>query len=121
MGSLFSSQGYVNVLTASAAELSELLVKGCIRSVDLVNLYLAQVERHNKKGACLNAMISTALREKLIRVAEKLDHERANKGIRTPLHGIPVIIKVRTHFKILSSASYLTLKHYNADYDGHLG
>jgi hypothetical protein len=94
MGSLFSSPRHVNVLTASAAELSELLEKGSVRSVDLVDLYLAQIERHNKKGLCLNAIISTAARENLIMTAERLDGERANKSIRSPLHGIPVILKV---------------------------
>jgi amidase len=63
--------------------------------VELVGLYLEQIARHNKQGLMLNAMISTAYANRVLEEARMLDTERAQKGPRSKLHGIPIILKVR--------------------------
>ncbi|KAJ5289132.1 amidase signature domain-containing protein [Penicillium angulare] len=83
----------INILTASAADLQKLLVAGEYSSTDLVKLYLEQIEAHNTNGLKLNAVITTAPRAELLHLAEQLDVERAEKGLRGPLHGIPVLVK----------------------------
>lgn len=78
--------------TTNAVELAQLLAHGQIRSVQIVEAYLEQIDQHNPG---LNALLSRPPREQVIRTAEKLDRERKDGKIRGPLHGIPIILKVR--------------------------
>ncbi|TGO65068.1 hypothetical protein BCON_0004g00650 [Botryotinia convoluta] len=82
-----------NVLIATASDLSRLLQDGKASSVQLVDLYLSQIEGHNHRGLKLNAMISTAPKKILLDIARYLDNERAAGHIRGPLHGISVTVK----------------------------
>lgn len=82
-----------NVLTATATELQQHLAAGTSTSVQIVNSYLAQIEKHNHAGAHLNAIIATAPRKLALERAAMLDEERRNGKIRGPLHGIPIIVK----------------------------
>ena len=84
----------LDVLTATVADLRHLLARGEIHSVDLIKVYLDQIDRHNHKGMELNAVISTAPEEVVFQQAIILDQERAEGSLRGPMHGIPVIIKV---------------------------
>lgn len=84
----------LNPLTLSATKAREMLQAGKVTSVDLVELYLSQIERHNNQGAKLNAIIQVAPHEMLMEKARQLDQERASKKIRGPLHGVPIIVKV---------------------------
>lgn len=80
-------------LTVSAFELSEMLQAGAITSVEIVEAYLHQIEQHNRRGRQLRALISVAPRHELMRIARRLDDERARGKRRGPLHGIPVVLK----------------------------
>jgi len=80
-------------LTVSAFELSEMLNAGAITSVEIVEAYLHQIEQHNRRGRRLRALISVAPRHELIRIARRLDDERARGKRRGPLHGIPIVLK----------------------------
>lgn len=85
----------INLLTTNAFELQKLLTGGHVRSTELVELYLDQIERHNHQNLKLNAMISTTPRDVVLHIAEILDKERASGTIRSQLHGIPIAVKVR--------------------------
>ncbi|KAF2756644.1 amidase signature enzyme [Pseudovirgaria hyperparasitica] len=67
-----------------------------ITSVDLVNIYLDEIERHN---GYLKAVICTAPRKGLEQQASQLDEARRAGRLRSRLHGIPILIKdnVATH------------------------
>jgi amidase len=80
-------------LTISAFELSELLNAQAITSVQIVRLYLKEIEMHNRRGRQLRALISVAPKHEVIKIARKLDDERARGKIRGPLHGIPIVLK----------------------------
>lgn len=80
-------------LTISAFELSELLNAQAITSVEIVELYLSQIEQHNRRGRQLRALISVAPKHELLKIAKRLDDERARGKIRGPLHGIPIVLK----------------------------
>ncbi|KAE8442398.1 hypothetical protein EG329_003415 [Mollisiaceae sp. DMI_Dod_QoI] len=82
-----------NVLTATAAELQSLLKAGTLTSVQIIETYLAQIEKHNHAGAHLNAIITIAPRGLALSRAAKLDQERREGKIRGPFHGLPIIIK----------------------------
>ena len=84
------AQGF-EVAEASIADLQKAMTEGRVTSKALVEAYLNRVAAFDRQGPRLNALItvnSNALRE-----AEALDRERAAKGPRGPLHGIPVIVK----------------------------
>jgi amidase len=80
-------------LTVSAFELSELLNAQAITSVQIVRLYLKEIEQHNRRGRQLRALISVAPKHEVLKIARKLDEERARGKIRGPLHGIPIVLK----------------------------
>ena len=80
-------------LVVSAYELSEMLSAGAITSVEIVESYLHQIEQHNRRGRQLRALISVAPRHELIRIARRLDDERARGKRRGPLHGVPIVLK----------------------------
>lgn len=82
-----------DTLEVSAYELSEMLNSQVITSVEIVETYLHQIEQHNRRGRQLRALISVAPRHELIRMARKLDDERARGKRRGPLHGVPVVLK----------------------------
>ncbi|KKP02349.1 hypothetical protein THAR02_05549 [Trichoderma harzianum] len=69
-----ASYGIIEPWTTTAVELQQLLTLGHVTSLDFVNIYLKQIEKHNKNDRVL-------------------DVERARGSIRGPLHGIPVVVK----------------------------
>lgn len=93
--SSFNSSVKVDVLRATASDLRSLLESGNVTSLDLVDIYLAQIEKHDRKGANLHAMVSLVHRNHLDELAKQLDDERSRGAVRGPLHGIPIIVKVR--------------------------
>lgn len=82
----------VDVLTATATQLSQRLQAGSLTSVDLVQAYLAQIEKHNHAGLGLRALIAVHPPTALGQAADR-DRERAQGRVRSPLHGIPIIVK----------------------------
>ncbi|KAL7944871.1 amidase signature domain-containing protein [Trichoderma barbatum] len=64
-----------------------------IRPLTTFNNFLNQVNKHNRNGLNLGALISVAPREQLLARAQFLDQERAAGKARSPLHGIPFIVK----------------------------
>ena len=90
----------LDLLTLDAAGLQSLLEKNEITSVKLVRLTLAQIGQHDKAGIRLNAMISVMPESMLLYTAAQLDRERKEGRVRGPLHGIPIIIKVRYRFSV---------------------
>ncbi|KAH8704214.1 amidase signature domain-containing protein [Talaromyces proteolyticus] len=83
----------IDPLVATASDLQGLLGDNRTTSVELVELYLDQIEKHNQNGAKIGAIISTLAKEEALKIAHQLDDERAEKGSRGPMHGIPVIVK----------------------------
>jgi amidase len=82
----------LDLLKVTAAELQRLLGDGKITSLDLVRQYHQQILEHNDR---LKAMISVSPLTRIEKIASKLDEERRKGAIRSTLHGIPFIIKVR--------------------------
>jgi len=79
-----------NLLTATADDLQRLLSSNALTSRQLVLSYLAQIRRHDDY---LKAVINTAPQDLLLRRADLLDDERKAGKVRSPLHGIPVLLK----------------------------
>ncbi len=79
------------ILEASIPELQIAMGAGRLSARQLLDYYLARIEAFDRAGPMLNAVavINPAAQQ----IADALDRERAERGPRGPLHGIPVIVK----------------------------
>jgi amidase len=82
-----------NLISASATEIQSLLTSRQITSVSLVEQCLSQIEKHDRQGAELRAMMFVTKKEKLMEIASGLDSERKVGKVRGPLHGVPIVVK----------------------------
>ena len=75
----------------------------------LTEKYLQRIHDVDKQGPAVNSVIE--LNPDAVAIAELLDRERKEKGVRGPLHGIPVLIKdnVGTADKMMTTAGSLAL------------
>ncbi|KAF2110417.1 amidase signature domain-containing protein [Lophiotrema nucula] len=89
----------VQLLTLDALGLAELLNNGKLTIVALVEQVLSQIDHEDKAGAKLNAVLNVAPRDILLQTASQLDDERKKGKLRSPYHGIPILIKdaIATH------------------------
>jgi amidase len=79
------------VTESTIADEQRAMTEGRVTAKVLVQAYLDRIEAFDHRGPRLNAVIT--LNPNALREAEALDRERATKGPRGPLHGIPVIVK----------------------------
>ena len=79
------------VAEKSITELQAAMAAGQVTSRQLVRTYLDRIAAYDVKGPALNSVIT--LNPGAMADAAQLDRERAEKGARGPLHGIPVLIK----------------------------
>jgi len=80
-----------DLLTASVSDIQAAVASGALTYERLVQLYLNRIEAYDKKGPKLNAVL--AVNPRALEIARALDEERKTKGLRSPLHGIPVAVK----------------------------
>jgi amidase len=81
-------------LTLSSATIEDLNAAfdaGTLTSERLIELYLARIEAYDQRGPALNAVLH--LNAGALASARALDAERRVTGPRSPLHGIPVVLK----------------------------
>lgn len=102
--------------TATLEDINRAFDAGALSSEKLVGLYLARIEAYDQKGPRINAVIS--LQSEALTIARALDEERKTKGPRSPLHGVPVVLKDLFDTKDLpTSAGFLPLKNSQPLYD----
>ena len=77
-----------SVVEATIPEMQRALVQKRVTSRELVDQYLARIQKYN---GTLNALIT--LNPRAREEADALDRERAAGRVRGPLHGIPVAVK----------------------------
>jgi amidase len=77
--------------TATLADINAAMDAGALSSEKLVGLYLKRIAAYDKNGPKINSVIT--LNPKALEEARALDRERKAKGPRSPLHGVPVMIK----------------------------
>jgi len=80
-----------DLTTASVADVRAAMDAGALTSEKLVQLCIARIEAYDKSGPAINAIIT--VNPRALEMARALDAERKAKGPRSPLHGIPVILK----------------------------
>jgi amidase len=77
--------------TATIADINAAIDANALSSEKLVGLYLKRIDAYDRKGPRLNAVIT--LNRNAAAEARALDAERRSKGRRSPLHGIPIVVK----------------------------
>jgi amidase len=82
---------FFEVHEQSIVDLQAAQTAGRVTSRGLVDSYLARIQAYDQAGPRLNAIV--LLNPRAREEAETLDRERAEKGPRGPLHGIPILIK----------------------------
>ena len=65
--------------------------KGELTSENLVLYYLKRIEKYDRNGPKLNSLLE--INPDALQIAVELDRERKEKGKRSPLHGIPLLLK----------------------------
>ena len=81
----------LDCLTVTITDIQNNYANGSWTAVSVVHSYLAQIGAHNQY---LHAVIELAPKTQLLDLAQSLDEERKTSGIRGPLHGIPILVKV---------------------------
>lgn len=94
--------------------------KGTVSAKDLVMLYLERISLFDSGPNGLNALLE--INPDAVHIAEALDYERQEVGFRSPLHGVPVVIKDNhaTADKMHTSAGSLAMKDSYAYEDAFL-
>lgn len=76
---------------ATIAEIQREMVSGKLTSLSLTRQYLERIGEMDRRGPTLRAMLD--INPDAQAIARDLDAERRGRGIRGPLHGIPVLLK----------------------------
>lgn len=111
-----------HIVDATIAEMQAAMETRETSSRELVLAYMERIARYDKDGPRLNSVLE--LNPDALFIAEALDQERMNqsKGVRGPLHGIPILLKdnINTLDKMHTSAGSLALADSYASADAFL-
>lgn len=90
-------------------EWQQAMEQGTTTARELTLSFLKRIAQYDKQGIAVNAI--SEINPDALHIAEALDRERAEKGSRGPLHGIPVLIKdnIATHDQMHTTAGSLAL------------
>jgi amidase len=73
------------------ADINKAFDTGALTAEKLVQICLARIQAYDRQGPSLHAVLT--LNPKALETARALDAERKTKGPRSPLHGIPIVLK----------------------------
>jgi len=81
-----------SVTELSIADIHARFAQGLLTCTELTQRLLQRIERYDKRGPCLNALLTVS--PHALETARQKDHEYgSNPAAVGPLHGIPVVIK----------------------------
>ena len=81
----------LDLTTATIEDINHAFDSGGLTIEKLTRMYLDRIEAYNYSGPKINAIIT--LNPYAMEIAKALDEERKTSGPRSPLHGIPVVLK----------------------------
>lgn len=108
------------VAELSLTDIAAAFADGRMTSQQLTQDYLTRIDKLDRRGPGLGSVIETNPRA--LEIADSLDVERKTRGVRGPLHGVPVLIKdnVETSDHMMSTAGSLALAGWYAPQDAPL-
>ena len=86
-----SAEKAIDLDSATIADVNAAFKAGALTAEKLVQMCLARIQAYDRQGPAIRAVI--AINPKALETARALDAERKSKGPRSPLHGIPVVLK----------------------------
>lgn len=86
-----SARAVLELDSATIADVNAAVKAGTLTAEKLVQMCLARIQAYDRQGPGLRAVI--AVNPRAIDTARALDAERKAKGPRSPLHGIPIVLK----------------------------
>jgi len=94
---------------ATIADLQAGMASGKYTARSIAEKYLMRVDAVDKSGPAVNSIIE--LNPDALSIADQLDQERKQKGVRGPMHGIPILIKdnIDTADRMMTTAGSLGL------------
>ncbi|MEM1249743.1 MAG: amidase [Acidobacteriota bacterium] len=100
----------LDVREKSFTDLQSMMSSGAATSETIVGVYLERIELLDRGSRGLRSVIET--NPEAIDVARELDRERAAQGPRSPLHGIPILLKdnIDTADRMTTTAGSLALE-----------
>lgn len=98
-----------DIVEVSIAELQRRMTAGELTARDLVLKYIDRINALDQSGPTVRSVLE--LNPDVLAIAGALDAERAERGPRGPLHGIPILIKdnIDTADSMLTTAGSLAL------------
>lgn len=100
-------------------ELQQAMASGELSAVGLTSFYLNRILQLDRSGPVLNSIVT--VNSEAIETARRLDAERAERGPRSLLHGIPLVIKDNFDTSDMSTtASSRQLAEHRPDTDSEL-
>ncbi|HLG98313.1 MAG TPA: amidase [Bryobacteraceae bacterium] len=104
-----ASAQFLDLEEITLADLEQGFRGGRFTSRAVTQWYLSRITSLDRGGPRVNAVIE--LNPDALEIAETLDRERASKGPRGPLHGVPVLIKdnIDTADRMMTTAGSLAL------------
>jgi hypothetical protein len=85
-----------DLLTITAQDITQLLRNQTFTSFQLTQEYLRRIELDDRSGLRLHTMLELTPPDIILGIARERDFERQKGILRSPLHGVPLIIKART-------------------------
>lgn len=108
-----------DVMEKTIEQLQRAMEERAVTSRQLVDIYLARIEAYDQRGPALNAVV--AVNPEARAAADALDAERAAKGARGPLHGIPLLVKDNYEtIEMPTTAGSVALAAHHPRRDAHL-
>ncbi|MDP2871455.1 MAG: amidase family protein [Bacillota bacterium] len=105
---------------ATIKRLQEAMAAGELSSRQLVLWYMHRIGAYDRNGMALNSVLE--VNPDALHIAAALDAERAQRGPRGPMHGIPVLVKdnIDTADKMHTSGGSRALADSYATEDSHV-
>jgi len=88
---LSAARPSLDIDETTIADLRSGMQSGRLTARSIVQAYIKRIEKLDKRGPAVNAVIE--INPDALAIADALDGERRARGARGPLHGIPVLIK----------------------------
>ena len=100
--------------------INQAFAKGELTSYELTLMYLERIAKIDQDGPKLNSVLE--VNPDALFIAAAMDREREMGKVRSPLHGIPIILKdnINTKDKMRTSAGSIALDDNFATYDAHI-
>ncbi|HEY6226305.1 MAG TPA: amidase family protein, partial [Verrucomicrobiae bacterium] len=94
---------------ATIDELQSAMANHSQSAVSLAKAYLRRIREIDQSGPAVNSVIE--VNPDALHIARELDRERKSRGVRGPMHGIPVLLKdnIDTHDRMMTTAGSLAL------------